>query len=267
MANSLIEKRSTLAVKSALPGWETAYLASVLALNTTMRGCEIKQLRWRDIDFMDHSLAVRRSKTLAGERVIPLNANAHNAIMRLRERARRTFGADVQPDWYVFPSAEGYSKPDPTQPMSGWRSAWRSLTRLVTCPGCGELQNPSRVCCKAECGVNIEKIKSSIAGLRFHDLRHHAITELAESQPSDRTVMSIAGHVSQRMLAHYSHVRIEAKRKGLDALAVGVKTDGYGTKNDTKPPEGAILFPQTIGKNGGDDGTRTRGLCRDRAAF
>ena len=25
--------------------------------------------------------------------------------------------------------------------------------------------------------------------------------------------------------------------------------------------------PQVIEKNGGDDGTRTRGLCRDRAAF
>ena len=25
------------------------------------------------------------------------------------------------------------------------------------------------------------------------------------------------------------------------------------------------LFPQVLEKNGGDDGTRTRGLCRDRA--
>ena len=109
--------------------------------------------------------------------------------------------------------------------------------------------------------------KSLTAGLRFHDLRHHAITELAEFQASDRTIMSIAGHVSQQMLAHYSHVRIEAKRKALDALAVGVKTEGYDTKNDTKPVGGAILSSQVLEKNGGDDGTRTRGLCRDRAAF
>ena len=79
--------------------------------------------------------------------------------------------------------------------------------------------------------------------------------------------MSIAGHVSQRMLAHYSHVRIEAKRKALDALAVGVKKAGYDTTNDTKPLDGAILSSQPTEKNGGDDGTRTRGLCRDRAAF
>ena len=261
------EKIHLLKVAQAKPEWETAYLASVLALNTTMRGCEIKQLRWRDIDLMDHSLTIRLSKTLAGERVIPLNASAYNAIMRLRQRAQMLFGSDLQPDWYVFPSSEGYSKPDPTKPMSGWRSAWRSLTRAVNCPACGELQNPSPICCNSECAIDIEKVKSSTAGLRFHDLRHHAITELAESQASDRTVMSIAGHVSQRMLAHYSHVRIEAKRKALDALAVGVKAEGYDTKSDTKPVQSAILSSQRIEKNGGDDETRTRDLCRDRAAF
>ena len=260
------EKLRLLKIAQSKPEWETAYLASVVALNTTMRGCEIKELRWRDIDLMDRSLAIRRSKTLAGERAIPLNAHAYSAILRLRERAQKLFGKDLQPDWYVFPSAEGYSKPDPKKPMSGWRSAWRSFTRAVTCPACGELQSPSRTCRNPECGADIEKVKSSLAGLRFHDLRHHAITELAESQASDRTVMSIAGHVSQRMLAHYSHVRIEAKRKALDALA-GTKEGGYVTKQVTKQVEAAILNSQTAEKNGGDDGTRTRGLCRDRAAF
>jgi hypothetical protein len=27
------------------------------------------------------------------------------------------------------------------------------------------------------------------------------------------------------------------------------------------------IIPKWFGMNGGDDGTRTRGLCRDRAAF
>jgi len=51
---------------------------------------------------------------------------------------------------------------------------------------------------------------AGLPALRFHDLRHHAITELAESQASDSTVMAIAGHVSQKMLQHYSHVRLQA---------------------------------------------------------
>jgi len=50
-------------------------------------------------------------------------------------------------------------------------------------------------------------------------MRHHAITELAESNASEQTILSIAGHVSRRMLEHYSHVRIEAKRSALDGLA------------------------------------------------
>ena len=79
--------------------------------------------------------------------------------------------------------------------------------------------------------------------------------------------MYIAGHVSQQMLAHYSHVRIEANRKALDALAVGLKAGSYDTDNVTKPAGETILSPQELERNGGDDGTRTRGLCRDRAAF
>jgi hypothetical protein len=49
--------------------------------------------------------------------------------------------------------------------------------------------------------------------------RHHAITELAEMQTSDSTIMAIAGYVSQKMLAHCSHVRLQAKRKALDTLS------------------------------------------------
>lgn len=45
--------------------------------------------------------------------------------------------------------------------------------------------------------------------------------------------MAIAGHVSRRMLERYSHVRMEAKRKAMEALATSTKTAGYDTKNDT----------------------------------
>ena len=69
------------------------------------------------------------------------------------------------------------------------------------------------------CKADIGKVVSPTSGLRFHDLRHHAITELAEGQASEQTIRSIAGHVSQKMLEHYSHIRIDAKREALDALS------------------------------------------------
>jgi integrase len=81
--------------------------------------------------------------------------------------------------------------------------------------------------------ADISKVKSPTAALRFHDLRHHAITELAESQASDQTIMSIAGHVSSKMLAHYSHVRMDAKRKALDALSGGGSGGSYDTNHAT----------------------------------
>jgi len=45
------QKQKLLEMASQRPEWETAYCAAILALNTTMRGCEIKGLLWADIDF------------------------------------------------------------------------------------------------------------------------------------------------------------------------------------------------------------------------
>ena len=44
------------------------------------------------------------------------------------------------------------------------------------------------------------------------------ITELAEDRGRDHVLESISGHLSRRMLEHYSHIRIDAKRQALDAL-------------------------------------------------
>jgi hypothetical protein len=44
------------------------------------------------------------------------------------------------------------------------------------------------------------------------------MTELAEMGVADHVLESISGHLSRRMLEHYSHIRIDAKRQALDAL-------------------------------------------------
>jgi integrase len=75
------------------------------------------------------------------------------------------------------------------------------------------------MCRNEECRADIHGIKSAIAGLRFHDLRHTCITKLAEGQASEQTLMSIAGHLSRKMLEHYSHIRMAAKRAAVDAIA------------------------------------------------
>jgi integrase len=49
-------------------------------------------------------------------------------------------------------------------------------------------------------------------------LRHCAITKLAEGDASDATIMAVAGHLSREMMEHYSHVRMAAKRKAVEAI-------------------------------------------------
>jgi hypothetical protein len=48
------------------------------------------------------------------------------------------------------------------------------------------------------------------------------LTETAEAGVSDATLMAVSGHMSRRMLEHYSHVRMAAKRTVLDKLESGL---------------------------------------------
>jgi hypothetical protein len=57
-----------------------------------------------------------------------------------------------------------------------------------------------------------------LTGEGFWTRRHQAITELLEKGLSDQAIMEVAGHVSREMLAHYSHMRLNAKRVALKML-------------------------------------------------
>ncbi len=166
-----------------------------LALNTALRKSEIRLLRWNQVDLFNRTLTVGKTKTEGGSgRLVPLNPLAHTALAKWAERFPKS-----KPEHYVFPSCEDaridtanpdYSKVDPSRPIKSWRTAWRSARKAAGLPN-----------------------------LRFHDLRHTCITKLAEGQASEQTIMAIAGHVSRKMLEHYSHIRMEAKRAALDAIA------------------------------------------------
>jgi integrase len=212
-AMTMDEKIRLTRAATTKPEWQNARAAMVLALNTTMRACEIKSLRWYDVDFLASTVMVRKSKTEAGQRMIPLNDDALSVMKALYSRASAIGG--THPDHYVFPACEN-GHIDPAIPQKSWRSAWRSLRKAAGIPA-----------------------------LRFHGLRHHAIMELAEGQSSDATIMAIAGHVSRQMLEHYSHVRLDLKRKALDGLATRRgdslgKTISYDTNYDTIDGLGCI---------------------------
>jgi hypothetical protein len=107
----------------------------------------------------------------------------------------------TDPDHYLWPACQ-WGRYDPTKPMLKWDTAWRAL-----------------------------RDAAGLQGLRFHDLRHTVITELAEMGVADHVLESISGHLSRRMLEHYSHIRIDAKRQALDALD-NLRRDGDGANGN-----------------------------------
>ena len=51
---------------------------------------------------------------------------------------------------------------------------------------------------------------------------------------------SITGHLSRRMLEHYSHIRIDAKRQALDALD-NLRRGSHGANGNGKPANDAEI--------------------------
>lgn len=135
-------------------------------------------------------LTVGHSKTeTGGGRTIPLNNSLLSALVGRSRWPVSRFGS-IDPEWCVIPGRlgkpeQGEQRPlDPTRPVTSLKTASRNV-----------------------------KNRAGVEG-RFHDTRHTLITELAESGAGDQTILDIAGYV----LARYSHIRMEAKRRALESV-------------------------------------------------
>ncbi|MOA04465.1 Tyrosine recombinase XerC [compost metagenome] len=62
------------------------------------------------------------------------------------------------------------------------------------------------------------KKRLGLADLRFHDLRHEAVSRLVEGGLSDQEVSAISGHKSMQMLRRYTHLRAEDLVGRLDSI-------------------------------------------------
>ena len=198
------EKLNLFRTASSKPSWLVADCAAVIAVSRTCRKVALLNLQWTHVDLFARVIHIRRSKTAAGHRSIPLNADAMAGFSLLRQRAEALDGGAA--DHYVFPACER-EKIDFTRPQKSIRTAWRSLTKV---PG--------------------------VKGCRFHALRHQAITELSEGGALDATMMAVSGHPSKRMLEHYSHVRMAAKRSAVDALGGGLMQPAVVTEPRADKP-------------------------------
>lgn len=176
--------------RATLPnGSKAVYPALCIALRAGIRDKETRRLRWMDVDLVRRIITVaQQSKSDASTgRTVPMNDEVFEAVKNFACWYRSRFD-EIRPAWYLF--AFGKPQPhDPTRHQTSFKTVWAAT--------------------KDSCGISG----------RWHDCRHTFITDLAETgEASDETIRDLAGHVSQRMLKHYSHIRMEAKRRAINAL-------------------------------------------------
>jgi integrase len=116
---------------------------------------------------------------------------------------KEKFG-ETRPEYYLFPF--GSVPNDPTRSTTTLKTAWDSIGM--------------------DAGVSC----------RQHDLRHTAVTKLAEAGVPESTVLSLVGHMSRAMLERHSHFHMAAERAAGESLLGkpnAEKSDGVPTKSPT----------------------------------
>jgi integrase len=171
------------------------YPAVLTSIHTGLRSQELRLLRWRQVDLIEATITVGKSKTAGGEgRLVYLSALAVQTLQCWRAKF-----PDAQPGHAVFPR-EAYGLKGkkgtfggtvapyevfPDKPIGSWKRAWASAKKAA----------------EVEC--------------RWNDLRHSAASRIAAGGATDQTLQALLGWMSPKMIERYSHVRAEAKRRAV----------------------------------------------------
>jgi integrase len=176
-----------------------------IALLTAMRCGEITRLKWEQIDLANRVVTVGRAKTASGSgRQIPMNRDLFTVLSMHAHWFTERFG-EARPELYLFPFGSPTPN-DPTRPTTTLKTAWTNVRKAA--------------------GLNC----------RLHDLRHTALTKMAEAGVPESTMKALAGHMSAAMIERYSHIRMAAKRRAVEALSFhesGVDCNPITTKSTT----------------------------------
>ena len=215
-----------------------AFLA--FAGTTTMRKGEILSLRWENLH-LGESPSVKLVRTKTGhQRHVPLPSAVVEAIELLPSRGTSE---------YVFPSRPTARCPEPERPYRwDYGKEFRALAQAA-----------------------------HVKDIRIHDLRHAGATILMTLGVPDPIVRKLTGHRS-RELERYQHLTPELRAMTVNLIATELFRAKRARK-ETGTPTGTVRktragrsgsrreVSKSKGVSGGVDGTRTRGLRRDRPAL
>jgi integrase len=169
-----------------------AFWCAKATINTTASGIELRGLRIKNVMLGDLDQMSRiyipddAVKNNSRPRDIVLNDDARFAFANLLLRANK-LGA-TEPDHFLFPFRVNRKQWDPTRRAArGFlRKSWKRLKEVT-----------------------------GRKDLRPHMLRHPAITTMLEKGVDQSMAKAIAGHVTQKMLDYYSHIRAEAQAEAV----------------------------------------------------
>lgn len=164
-----------------------------LALNTGMRGGEVRCLEWSEVDLVEREIHLPAHKTKTKDpRVVPLNARAVEIFRRrweLRLKKVDIAGAPVHfGSRFVFPNERGDG---PRKEIS------RMLRPLARSLG-------------LRYGANTPD------GFSPHTTRHTATTEMLRRGFDMKVVQDVLGHTDKTMTLRYSHSTRESRRRAVD---------------------------------------------------
>lgn len=217
-----------------------------LALETGARYGTIRRLQWRNIDFANRCLQFGKDKTQAGTgRKIPLNQRAIETLKFWSQQFPKR-----QPAHFVFPSeryglhgskgtfggtVEVYDY-DPEKAVGTIQSAWRSAKARTQrhCPNCadGTLVDQEKaegfIC--ANCNFAMPELPAGLTRLRFHDLRHSAVSRMIAARipiPIIAKVVGWSASTMAKMAARYGHFGVEELRSAVESISSPAFVTGY----------------------------------------
>jgi integrase len=215
-----------------------------------LRATELTHLRWRDLDLAKGELAVARSKTAAGLRRVSLEPEL---VQLLREH--KIASAWSQPDDFVFPGRDREKPRD------------RNSVRKRVLYGAIDHAN-ERLASEGKPplpeGITFHSLRRTYAALRAELGEHPAITAAQMGHRDPRMTL--------RVYTDVTGIMPQTRMAGLlgDAdwapLGTGGPNDPDAAPLDQHPEDGGNRQLAAASPSG-SDGTRTRGLRRDRPAL
>jgi len=151
-----------------------------IALYTGMRAGEIKSLTRQQVNLQKRTVLLTETKN-GSARTVPLTREAVEIFRLALNNPVRPLKVDLI--FWGEPGRDGVRRP------YEFRPAWHRALK-----------------------------QAGIKGLRFHDLRHEAVSRLVEAGLGDQEVAAISGHKSMQMLRRYTHLRAEDLVDRLDQL-------------------------------------------------